>query len=314
MTGSIYGDEYVFIRITENLPDSRTSADWLLADHPELVDTDVTGDYLMYPLFKIIDPTIPRVARSIPLVLMLVGVFLLVDIIRRKFNLTVGCLSVLPFLLSNQLLGGGLWLYYDAFMIAFFIISLWIIYTKPQSKWLYVTITAMLLSKETGLFYMLPLLIAYYHQTRNIKHTVSLLLPIISTVVWVVYTGVISGNILYIWYHFEALRPTPSLLTINWTIETIRFTLLDYGLLFYFILTIPGFILATIETIRTKSITYLPFMLFYIIPLCCGAVGLGFAPYQMHSMLYAGMMITVLSISIFCKDILTIGKEREFRN
>lgn len=327
MIGDVYGDEYVFIRITENLPNSSTSADWLLIDHPELVNLDVSSEkfyhlaydtkvwvhpllpnYLMYPLFKVIDPMKANVARVIPLSLMFISVLLMVDIIRRKFNLTLAGLSVLPFLFSNQLLGGGLWLYYDAFMIMFFILSLWIIYTKPDSKWLYVAITAMLLSKEMGLFYMLPLLIAYYQQTGNIKHTASLVLPIMAIIAWVIYTGVISGDILYVWHHWEALKPTPNIFNMRLTMEYIKFYLINWGLAFYFVITIPGFIFVTIASIKTKNNAYLPFMLFYVIAICCAA-GWGLVPYHLHSVLYAGMMMAVLSISLFFKDAFALQRE-----
>lgn len=305
MEGSIYGDEYMFIRITEELPNCSTSATWLTVDHPELTseinsdeyyrlayDTEVwihplLPNYLMYPLFKVINPMTPSVARSIPLVLTLITALLIADIIRRKFNLALAGLSVLPFLFSMQLLGGGLWLYYDCFMWAFFALSLWLIYAKPDTKWVYLTMAAMLMSKETGLVLIIPLMLAYYSQTYKLGHMLTLLLPALVLVGWQAHMGLVTGDALYYWRHWQALKPLESNLTVN--LEYLRFYLINWGGIFYFVLTLPGLIA------NIKNEQWWPFICLYLMTLCMGILW-GIVPYHMFSMLFPGMAMMALSI------------------
>lgn len=304
MSGSIYGDEYMFIRITENLPDQSTSATWLTVDRPDLThevhsneymklayETPIwchtlLGQYLMYPLFMVIDPTVTRVARSIVLVLTLITVFLIADVIRRKFNLALAGMSLLPFLFSRQLLGGGLFLTHDCFMWVFFAISLWLIFVKPNSKWVYLTMTAMLMSKEIGLILIPTLVLAHYSQGHSIKRSLTLLLPVLSIVGWLIYLGVATGDMLYYWNHWQALRSDEIL-----RVSFLRHYLINWGGLFYLAFTLPGLI----ANIRNKQ--YWAFIVLYLATLCYG-MGWGFVPYQIFSMLFSGMVMTVLSIRL----------------
>jgi len=224
MTGELYGDEYVFVRITEQLPNSSTTADWLLVERPELVyeangeqfyhsayDTLVwvhplLPNYLIWPISKIADLSNVVVVRSVPLILTLITVALLIDIIRRRVGLPWAGLAVLPFIFSMQLLGGGLWLYYDCFMWLFFALSLWLVFVKPNSKWLYVSLVAMLMSKETGLFLLIPLLMAYYFKVHGFRSTFLRALPALALVGWYVHLWVATGDALYLWHHWANLR------------------------------------------------------------------------------------------------------------
>lgn len=313
MTGSIYGDEYMFLKVTENLPDSSTSANWLLEDRPDLVDIENNGEefyhlaydtsvwihpllpnYLIYPLALFIDFTNVRVARIVPLVLTLATVFLVVDVLRRRYGLALASVSVLPFILSVQLLGGGLWLYYDSFLWLFFALSLWLIFVKPRSKWLYVSLGAMLVSKEMGVILLVPLLLTYYLRTRNVRSTFLLVLPISVLFAWYIYVWVMSGDVLYLIHHWESLR-------VSVNVDYFVFYLWNWGGIFFIILTIPGLV----ANIKNKEAW--PFILLYIIMLGYGVRG-NFIPYQMFSLLFAGMMLTVLSVKWFC-NLVSIREE-----
>lgn len=317
MEGTIYGDEYVFIRLTQNLPDASTSSDWLLKDRPDLTsdinpiefyhlayDTEIwvhplLPNYLMYPLFKVVNPTTPRVARSIPLVLIIITAFLIADIIRRKFGLTYAGLSFLPFIASMELLGGGIWLYNDCFMWVFFALSLWIIFVKPDSKWIYLTMVCMLMSKEVGLILVIPLMLAYYFQTHKLKRTFTLLLPTLALIGWQIQMGIVTGDMLYSLHHWQALKSGEivGLASLQSYIRNYGvFYLVNWGGAFYLVLTLPGLI----ANIKNKK--YWSFISLYIITLCCG-IGWGFVPYQMFSMLFPGMIMTVLSFRLVLPEL-----------
>lgn len=303
MGGSVYGDEHVFLKITEQLPKSSTTADWLLVERPDLVyeaqgwqfyhsayDTEawvhpLLPNYLVYPLSKVADLHNPMTARLVPLILTIVAVFLIVDVLRRRFGLASAGFAVLPFIFSQQLLGNGLWLYYDCFMWLFFALSLWLVFVKPNSRWLYVSLVAMLMSKETGLFLLIPLLMAYYFKVHSFRSTLLRVLPALALVGWYVHLWVATGDVLYLWRHWANLRVAHP------NMDYLAYYLLNWGGVLFLILTLPGMV----ANIKNKELW--AFVALYCIALWYGING-NFVPYQMFGTLFAGMIFAVLTMRL----------------
>jgi len=181
-----------------------------------------------------------------------------------------------------QLLGGGLWLYYDCFMWLFFTLSLWIIDVKPQSRWLYISLVAMLLSKETGLVLLIPLLLAYYFKTCSIRSTTLRTLPLLAFFAWYGYVWAVTGDAFYLWHHWTVLRYG----SIN--TDYLVYYLLNWGGVLFLLLTLPGLI----ASIRHKE--YWAFLVLYCIAFWYGISG-NFVPYQMFATLFAGTVFAVLT-------------------
>jgi len=212
-------------------------------------------------------------------------------------------LSVLPFLLSNQLLGGGIWLYYDAFMMLFLFLSLWVIYVEPKSNWLYITMAAMMLSKETGIFFVAPLLLAHYYETHEVKRTLKLLLTVTPFFVYVLGAGIVVGDVLYYYHHWQSLSWGATLSGSIW--GNVGFYLINWGFVFYAMLVLPGFIMGLVAMVISGQRYYLPLYTIFIIVVVCG-IGWGFVPYHMFSLLYVGMFMTAFTMKLF-----GVGKKDE---
>jgi 4-amino-4-deoxy-L-arabinose transferase-like glycosyltransferase len=302
---ALYGDEYVFLKLTQQLPNDTTTGDWIINERPEIMNDVYTEElchaaydaevwihptlpnYLMYPFTKMINLTDARIARMIPLALALISMALITNIIRRKWGENIAMVSSLPFVFALILILSGHWFYYDAFMMVFFAVSLWIIYTRGMSKWLYLTIPAMLLSKEIGVLLLIPLAIAVLWKTRSVKQVLMLGFTVIPLAAWYVYAAIETGDILFYLHHWQDLTYLSTGNNLGNFISSLPHFLLKWGLGFYALATIP----AVIMIIKHKAYEHLPFVSFWFI-MGVYAIGWGMVPYHLFNMLFAGMYLT----------------------
>jgi len=306
MIGSVYDIEYVFQRITNELPEYSTNANWLLVDRTDLTSPLVNDtkynleftqavwdhpplpNYIMYPISKVIDLNKPSIERMIPLILMLITVLLIADVIRRKFNWVYASLGLLPFIFSRQLLGSGMVLYYDCFMWLFFGISFWLIVVKPK-YWnigIWISLCAMILSKEIGLL-LLPIIMI---EGKSWKYALAGLIYI-PYLTWVASAN--GWNFLYIpqrWIEEYQINASASGASLKTSISHVFSVFAPDGLWTYFAFTIIGFISSIIISIKNKTKEYLSLITFYAIALFYGLVwGQGYQAYQLFSILYGGI-------------------------
>ena len=221
----IWADEYVFLKITDQLPKYSSTSKWLNdAEFSITADTEIgqiayegevwghppMGNLLVWPLTKAVGNFIERIwiYRVFYGIIMLVTIGLLADVIRRKFGYLVASFALLPLLIAPSLLQAGIYVYHDAAMCLFLALSIWLIEVRPESKWKYVTATAMVLSKIYAGMFLVPLALLYWNKNWKV------ILCGLGLVPFLVYAWVVTGDPLYIVSHWSAANA--------WNWETFR--------------------------------------------------------------------------------------------
>jgi len=257
----IWADEYMFLRITDNLPNYSTDKEWLskangfslnLEDkfYDAAYTTKVWGhppaaNVIMYPLVKSIGNFIDKiwVYRLAYAILMIITVGLLADVIRRKFGYAVASIALIPMLLSQNLVMAGIYVYYDAAMCLFLALTIWLIEVKPKSKWKFAAASTMVLTKIYAAVFILPLALLYYSINKNKADFTKMFLCCLSLIPFLIYQWAVTGQLLYIFTEHW-------LLSNSWNWETFRVItlpsvwniILDWGLYIHFPLVIGGLI------------------------------------------------------------------------
>lgn len=250
----IWADEYVFLKITDELPKYSSTSEWLndykfsIRQESEMsivaYETEVWGhppmaNIIVYPLVKTVGEFVERiwVYRLFYAVLMLVTVGLIVDVIRRKFGWLVTSFTMLPVVISQYLVMAGIYVYHDGVMCLFLALSIWLIEVKPESKWKYATGTAVVLTKIYATAFLLPLALLYY------KKNWKMILCGFGLVPFLTYQWIVTGNPTYIFSEHWTLSN-------QWNWETFRVIVLpniwsyvvDWGLYIHVPLVIGGII------------------------------------------------------------------------
>jgi hypothetical protein len=306
MTGNIRQDEYVFEKITSELPKYGTNVSWIAA-RPELMPIEWTLNnyanwgvkvwihpplsyYLYYPIEKlgeahsnIFNLNSPADIRVVPLVLMLGTVLLFADIIRRRWNWILAGLSLLPMLFSRILVYDGLWLNYEGFMWLFFAVSFWLVIVKPKGwKWeIWISLCAMITCKEVSVA-LLPVVIAVDWKWSNCKYLLSGLV----LVPWIGYGAIVNGNILWLLQNGVGIGSSYSVF--GW--YRILQSLILYGTFGWLAFVVTG-IGVSIRWIKQ----YLPYLLLLVITVVYGfAWGRAVIAYELYGILYSGMFMVAI--------------------
>jgi len=304
-----FADEYVFAKLSQNLPDYSTNAAWIperfLMEPPAWWPEGVyenaystpiwvhppLANILARPLLRVLDPIEDiKTLRFVPLVFYLAVVALFVDIIRRRWGLAASAISLLPLLLCSHLIYGGLWFYNDPFMWMLFALSLWLIEVKPNSKWKYLTMTALVLTKLNAVILLVPLALAYFFKS-GYKKAAFTLLPALALAPYLIWTWTATGDILYLWHHWQTMRVIGSGNLVNEVLPNLNAWFVDWGLYPFLILTVPGFCYACSQR------QYLPFALFYLITLAFG-FGWGFIEYHVFAIMLSGMFMAAATFNL----------------
>jgi len=221
----IFADEYVFLKITNQLPKYDSTSEWLNDTEFSIkADTEIAqmayegkvwghppmGNLLVWPLVKIAGDFINKiwVYRVFYGTMMLLTVWLLADVIRRKFGYLIASFAMLPLLIAPSLLQAGIYVYHDMAMCLFLALSIWLIEVKPQSKWKYATATAMVLSKIYAGIFLVPLALLYWHKNWKVILCGFGLIPFLT------YSWIVTSDPLYIVTHWSAANA--------WNWETFR--------------------------------------------------------------------------------------------
>lgn len=209
----IWVDEYVFLRLSSNFTEYKTEENWLfnkeVFSNVNLDDPVIITAYnhpvwihpwipsiIMYPITKILPNFIEQIwiYRIIYMAIVFITIMLFADVIRRKFSWFVASISLLPMILAQTLLLAGAYVYNDAWMCLFLAISIWLINVKYESKWKYVAIVLMVLTKIYAFALVLPLML----MSRNKKDAFYVMLCGLSIGTFLIYQKVVSGDVPYL--------------------------------------------------------------------------------------------------------------------
>lgn len=314
-------DEYVFYRITSQLPATASTTDWLYEDNPKtlydietywpkIIDVEEVLDeynapiyrhtplvnYLVYPIVRGVNfladkgviphiedtdaasPSEPMtvILRTIPLALFATTIWLIFKLLYHKVR-RYAYLFPAAMIPGAILLGRLTFFYWDAFMWFFFFLTLFLLETRPNSKWAYVTACCMVNTKAViGLVLLIPLII----KKRR------MILAGLSIIPFYITTIIITHDLLYPVTHILGIS---SVYNRAYKYFWMPVMIQSYGLIYYGVMTLPIFIYVR---------KYLVYVATYIV-IIAYAWGIGIAPGKIASMLYAGALVFPLIVHEF---------------
>jgi hypothetical protein len=344
----IWMDEYVFYRLSSQLPEYSSTADWFYDDRPEVMNASMDWesmgfDYdaalrltydtpvfhhtplapiLVWPLVKGLNTladngVIPHIEeqpgaypirynpdgsfasdeevhrnvllqhaeiitvilRLIPLGLFFISMWLIYNLMSRKVGLNA-MLFIIPVAVSDVLLSGSYMFYWDAFMLFFFVLTLYLMETKPDGKWHYLTAMCMINTKIFIPFlFLIPLIMKGWQKSK--KEALFMLLTGFSILPFYAVTVAQTGDLFYLFHHYtEGVWITSFIYTSMLDPKT----LLNFGTVVYFIATLP--ILYYYKKYPVYATAFLMGMLY--------GWGSGLGITQLSTLLYVGALVTPL--------------------
>lgn len=339
-------DEYVFYRLSSQLPDYSSTADWFYNDRPEVMNSSMDWEsmgfnyegalrltydtpvfhhtplatILVWPIVKGLNvladnEAIPHieeqpgaypvkynpdgtfsdidqvrqnilkqhtevitiVLRCIPLGLFALSVWLIYKMMSRKVGLNA-MLWVLPVAVSDVLLSGSYMFYWDAFMMFFFVLTLYLMKSKPDGYWQYLTASCMINTKMFIPFlFLIPLIIMGFRQSR--RNGLLMFLPALSILPFYFTMVHASGDLFYPFTHYIEGIWIHNFIYVN--MLSLK-TLLNFGIIAFMVFTLP--ILYYFRKHPEYAALYLIGMLY--------AWGTGLGITQLSVLLYIGAMVT----------------------
>lgn len=283
-------DEYMFYKITEGLPSYSTSVDWIFIDRPDLVFSEESRPYYeeMYETPIWVHPPLPhylsypftlitedvRYLRFVSIALTLGILGLVYFIVRRKLSRLLTLITLMPILLFEGVLAaGGTYFYYEAFMVFFLFLTIYL--SERGSRWKYLVATAMVVSKTPAAIFLLPLII----KEKNWKFC----LPGLVLVPYYLATVFVSGDFFYLLNHWVGMKVMTHGYWTTGVVPNLTGYIIDSGLIPFLIMTIPGIVLV----LRQKQ-----YWLLVLLVITMGlGVGWSWVFYQMLAMLFVGLLV-----------------------
>ncbi len=318
---SMTRDEYIFYRLTLNLPDGNTDAKWFTDDtakklgysdpSADLSTPDVVAlnqvsyttpiwihppvaNYLAYPIIKMFNNPVKqiKVVHLVCVAFITLTVVLFVDIIRRRTNQFVAALSIFPMLISQWLLLNGIIFYYDTFMWLFFALTMWAIECKPNSRWIILLSTITVLMKVNAVLLLIPIALFLWYKNKKIEYKV--IIPSISTVaLFFIIQAVVAKDVLYILHHWSGL----SSLATTFVTTIIFPNILNYIMSWVLFIYVPLLLVGGFLVIKRKMRSYYPFVAISLITMGFG-FGWAWLGYQVYPIMYASMFMIPLVLSL----------------
>lgn len=289
-------DSYVFTRITEELPSYSTSSSWIRVDRPDLHwEEDYIPDkifedayerpiwihpplanILAWPFVKLVQLTSPsriigpdneRLLKVVPIIFFLLSLYLIGLTLRKTLKpwQILVCLSPIP--IMTTALYGVPYFYHDSFMVLLLTLSIWLI--SKKSRWKYLVITLLVLTKSNAAIFLIPLAI----WDRNWK----IMLPGFGFLAYMGLTWSVTGHPLYVFEHWSTMSGYIRLHYEGFLSKNIGNAILYSGYYIY----IPILIVSLIRAIRLRNKLYAP--IFGIIGLLLASWAI--IPYQMTPLL-----------------------------
>jgi hypothetical protein len=307
-TVPMWQDEYVFYRLTSQLPNMAVTSDWFYNDNPKtlvpsssfpvdrrelfslIYDMPIyshspLANYLVYPVVKIVNlfadkGIIPSIedtqalnkAEAIAVILRVVPISLFTASMVVIFKLMQMKVGALAYLFSIPILAskGLLAGSYYFYWDAFmwFFFVLSLYLMERKNKWAYLTACCLV---NTKIVIGMVLLIPLIIKNRKMVY------PALSIIPFYLATVIITGNPFYIITHLIPQTSQYAWIYRYWTMGIVW----NFGLVYYVLLTLP--IVFWIKKYPVYVATYL-ISLWY-------AWGFGIAPDKMSAMLYSGAIV-----------------------
>lgn len=215
------------------------------------------------------------ILRMIPIGLFATSMCLIFALLKRKVG-HYALFTTIPVIFSLTLLSGSMWFYWDAFMMFFLALTLYLMETRPDSKWRYVSACCLVNTKlYIGILFLVPLIL------KNKKVG----LAILSIIPFYITTWVVTGDPFYVISHYIAQIPIREYIYSYWTsTESFNVITKTWGLQTYLILTIGGLALFK---------QYPVYVLFWIFSLVY-AFGTGIVVNHVSTILYSGALLVPL--------------------
>jgi len=292
-------DEYVFYRLSNDLPSYRTDPAWIYIDNPFVLMEDdprgadriyevVQGTYtteiyahgplapaIVWPLVKLfgngihIDEKGIMAVRTFSIGLSLLTLYLIFLIMRQKVG-NNALLFAFPIVLVGRLFAGTMWFYWDVFMIFFFVLTLYLVETKKGPRWLPFLIAIAMVNTKMflGVAFLLPLV---FKDKR-------FALCALSIIPWWLTSVAVTGDWLFWVHHYWNQVPFHNEIytKLSW-----YFTVWRMDFVLFYIVTLGSIVLIK------KHPTY---VLFFLMTLVYGfGTGLGIS--QTSAIVYGGALV-----------------------
>jgi len=286
-------DEYVFYRLSSDLPKYSTTADWFIVDRPAILNPSIDwtdkgldqrtalrlvydtpiythtplAPILVWPFVKIMNvladkgvikhleqedgytskadsdnkllqaEDITKVLRFIPILLFIASMGMIFKLMYRKVGI-YACLFAMPVATGAAMMAGNYLFYWDAFMMFFFVLTLYIMEVHPNSKWKYVTACCLINTKLfIGFVFLAPLVV--HALVTNWRTGWKMALPALAIVPHYLMTVWVTKDWLYVVTHYTAQIPIHDFMyTLATPLEWLA-TLLGFGMPFYLAMTVP---------------------------------------------------------------------------
>ncbi len=309
---SMTRDEYIFYRLTLNLPNYSTDAKWFEDDiakglgyldpSSDLSDTGMRvlnqasyttpiwihppiANYLAYPIIKIFENPVRQI-KTVHLVCVLfiiLTVVLFADIIRRRTSQFIAALSVFPMLISQWLLLNGIIFYYDTFMWFFFALTMWVIECKPNSKWIILLAAITGLTKINAVLLLIPIALFLWYKNKGIPYKV-IVSSISAVAFFLIVQVIVAKDVLYIFHHWNGLGN----LAANFVATMILPNILNYAVSWALFVYVPLLLVGGFLVIKRRMTGYYPFVALSLITMAFG-FGWAWLGYQVFPIMYASM-------------------------
>tara|TARA_Y100000310_G_scaffold164294_2_gene164131 strand:+ start:1206 stop:2396 length:1191 start_codon:yes stop_codon:yes gene_type:complete len=182
--------------------------------------------------------TMTSILRVISIFVVAASMWLIFKMMEHKVGKNA-YLFAIPVAGSIMALMGAFLFYWDVFMIFFFVLTLYLMEVKPQSKWKYVTACALVNTKLfIGIMFLFPLAVKALKEDGWWKGF-KMALPALSILPFYIATVIITGEPLYIFTHYLAQVPLHNFIyTLNSPMDYLVI-LLNLGMPVFLITTTP---------------------------------------------------------------------------
>lgn len=187
---------------------------------------------------------ITNILRVISIVTVMLTLWLIYKIMEHKTGKSAFWFA-LPISTGVMMLYGAFLFYWDAFMMLFFVLTLYLMEVKPHSKWKYVTACCLVNTKMfLGIAFLFPLFVkaSVDEIQTGWKWPIpgyKMALPILSIIPFYIATVIVTGNPIYLYEHYIAQVPIHDFIyTLNSTKDYL-IILFNLGMYWFIPMTLP---------------------------------------------------------------------------
>jgi len=327
---SITRDEYIFYRLTLNLPNFNTDAKWLEDDiakeegysdpaadltNPGTRDLNQASyttpiwihppvaNYFAYPIIKMFDNPVSQIkaVHLLCVILIILTVVLFADIIRRRTSQVIAALSIFPMLISQWLLLNGIVFYHDIFMWFFFALTMWVIECKPNSKWIILLSVVVVLTKINAILLLIPIALFLGYKNKKVEYKV-IIPSIFAIATFFVLQSIVAKDALYIFHHWGGTLSNLAYTFVgvvvfpHWVNFVVGWVLFIY---------VPLLLVGGYLVIKHRMRSHYPFVALGLITMGFG-FGWAWLGYQVFPIMYASMFMIPV--------VMSLQKGSKFRN